>query len=203
MSGTAYIRGGMTTTTTYSITNGDGTIYYSGMSRDRAHARAREEADEHGEPFFVRPVGEESDGDEDLGEQVDPSEDDEEDDEELVQRALEHLGDHSTVHSFERATTTLYLYREAQTGWWLVDADDLADLGRRLAGEADAYSLWCSDTSASEVDPGEIARTIGPDANLDALRDAAGAADDMVTYMALRFLREDVERAMDEMGDEG
>ena len=35
---------------------------------------------------------------------------------------------------------------------WRVDADDVAELGRRLrTGMTDAYSLWCAETDAEPV----------------------------------------------------
>lgn len=59
--------------TDYSITNGDGTISYSGMPRDRAFEHAQELADKHGESFFVAPFGYEGRDDDDLGKEVRPA----------------------------------------------------------------------------------------------------------------------------------
>lgn len=43
-------------------------------------------------------------------------------------------------------------YADETRAWYLVSADDVRDLGARLlAGEQDAYSLWCAATIATEV----------------------------------------------------
>lgn len=48
-----------------------------------------------------------------------------------------------------------YMYRDDNTRqWYAVEVSELEDLGRRLkAGEPDAYSLWCAETSAEELGP--------------------------------------------------
>jgi hypothetical protein len=51
------------------------------------------------------------------------------------------------------------VYRDEPTrGWFAANFDDLEMLLRRIAdGEADAYSLWCSDIYAREHDSAEQA----------------------------------------------
>ena len=57
-----------------------------------------------------------------------------------LETAVEHLNaeEHSEGYKYFDHATGLY---------WISDAIDVEDLGRRLqASEPDAYSVWCSDT---------------------------------------------------------
>lgn len=99
------------------------------------------------------------------------------------------------AHSFEERGIHLH-YDHATMAWWMVTDDDLVSYGQMLEAEVqDAYSHWCSQTSAREVDVERVVRDYGADetTDLDELQAEAGAADDMVSYMTLRFLRDDVE----------
>lgn len=99
------------------------------------------------------------------------------------------------AHTFEARGLHIH-YDDATCAWWLVTDDDLVAYGRMLdEGVHDAYSHWCSQTGSTAVDPTRIVRDFDADetTDLDALTAEAGAADDMVSYMGLRFLRDDVE----------
>ncbi len=97
------------------------------------------------------------------------------------------------VHSHERRGLHIY-FDDATSAWWMVDNSDLRELGAIVkAGGQDAYSRWCSDTVAVEIDLESVAGMADEDTDLGTLRDEAGAADDMVTWMALEFLAEDVQ----------
>ena len=94
-----------------------------------------------------------------------------------------------------------WIYRESQTGLWVVTDEDMADLGARLAAnEPGGYSRWCSETSAAEVDVDAIVRThgIGRATDLDDLeldivtRDAHVDPADIMVHLLLRFFRDDV-----------
>ena len=115
----------------------------------------------------------------------------------LVALALAQL----TAHSFDARDLHMH-YDHATQAWWMVTGDDLVAFGRMLAAEVpDAYSHWCAQTGSTAVDAMRVVRDYDADetTDLDALRDEAGAADDMVSYMALVFLRDEVEEiiAMD------
>ena len=56
----------------------------------------------------------------------------------------------------------------------------------------DAYSHWCNQTTAIEVNLDAVAIFAEDCDDLDALEVEAGAADDMPTFMALRFLRDEI-----------
>ena len=102
---------------------------------------------------------------------------------------------HINADAFE--ARGLYLYYDDPTDeHYIVSADDMAELGRMLsAGTRDAYSHWCNQSSATEVDCVAIVDSfpMDEDTDLDALMAEAGAADDMPTYMAIRFLRDSIE----------
>lgn len=69
-----------------------------------------------------------------------------------LQRAVQHL-------EAARVGRTSWCYREAQTGFHVLDSEALRDLGRRLRTQPhDAYSLWCADTQARRPDAGELRR---------------------------------------------
>jgi hypothetical protein len=55
-------------------------------------------------------------------------------------------------------------YADETGSWYVVDEDDVADLGRRLlSGDsgaeppADIYSVWCAETDAEELDSTGVA----------------------------------------------
>lgn len=112
-----------------------------------------------------------------------------------ITTAIDYLSKFHEVHAFD--SRGLYLhYDDATMGWWMIDRDDMKRLAELLsADQDDAYSRWCSGTSAVEIDVDRIVLDYDADesTDLDALQYEAGAADDMRAYMVLRFLRDDVE----------
>lgn len=118
----------------------------------------------------------------------------------LIDLATEYLSDHAQIHAYD--ARGIYLHRDDATcAWWMIDADDIELLGVLLNDDApDAYSRWCSMTTGAEVDPTDVVNDFGADTStdLDALQAEAGAADDMIGYMALRFLRDDIEEIISE-----
>jgi hypothetical protein len=111
------------------------------------------------------------------------------DQDDLIALALAHL--QATDRYDERLG--LAVYRDDSGGWYISDDEDLADLGARLeGGETDAYSRWCSDTTAVELDLDSIAGQLDEDADLDALEHEAGCAGDRPTQLALCYLRDRV-----------
>jgi hypothetical protein len=111
------------------------------------------------------------------------------DQDDLIALALAHLQTDRYNESLGLA-----VYRDDSGGWYISDDEDLADLGARLelGGETDAYSRWCSDTTAIEIDLDSIARQIDEDTDLDALEHEAGSAGDRATQLALCYLRDHV-----------
>lgn len=112
---------------------------------------------------------------------------------ELIEFAVKYLG--ATAY----ASYTRYGYTDegVDSTVWLVTDDDMADLGRRLAdGQPDAYSRWCSETTASTttakavVDALPECHTEGLD--IDGLCEAAGAAADYLTCAACDHLRREI-----------
>jgi hypothetical protein len=44
-------------------------------------------------------------------------------------------------------------YDDATQTWWAVSRRAVAELGRRMETDPDAYSEWCADTAAEELEP--------------------------------------------------
>lgn len=111
-----------------------------------------------------------------------------------IASTIEYLSTTHQVHASEKRGLYLH-YDQATLAWWMFTRDDLKLLGRMLAEDDafDAYSRWCSQTSGIEINLDKIAGEYDADADLDALMSEAGAADDMPSYMALCFLRDEVE----------
>lgn len=111
-----------------------------------------------------------------------------------INRAADIIDSEEWIHSYE--PRGLHLHSDSATNaWWLVDDDDLEELGRLLAaGNHDAYSVWCSQTLGEEIDIGRIVLDYDadPKTDLSALAAEAGAADDMTSFMVLTFLRDEV-----------
>lgn len=114
---------------------------------------------------------------------------------EYINHAAEYL------NATRYAGETLFGYVAAETPGvvYLVDEDEMLDLGRRLAaGERDAYSLWCAETSPESITAAELMsvcpewRTDGSLDDLDGLRESAGAAGDYLTCAALDHLAADL-----------
>lgn len=60
-----------------------------------------------------------------------------------------------TAHGFDCAAhgTGIKIYDDNMGAYYAVSVEDAADLLSRLrSGEDDAYSLWCSETDAEEVE---------------------------------------------------
>ena len=55
-------------------------------------------------------------------------------------------------HDAHQSGEGIAIYDDNMGAYFAVSVDDAADLVDRLAaGEADAYSLWCSETDGEEV----------------------------------------------------
>jgi len=101
---------------------------------------------------------------------------------------VERAADHIDARDYGARSA----YVDAATGnAYVVDDTDLALLGRMLAAEVpDAYSRWCTATSATEVSAHTVAQGLAADANLVALRNEAAEADDLITMVAIDLLGE-------------
>lgn len=90
-----------------------------------------------------------------------------------------------------------WIYHDGPTGWWVVEDEDMVTLGRLLSdwvSLSHAMETWCVKSDAVEIDIDRIVRDskITAATDLDALMHEAGAAGDTVTYLVLRFARQDV-----------
>jgi hypothetical protein len=120
----------------------------------------------------------------------------------LIRLAAETLGCvDQTAHGH-------WIYREAQTGLWVVTDDSMETLGR-LTTEHDevlGHHIWCERTTATEIDVDTYVRDYDVDSStdLDALmsecageirstwKDFGGPKPALVFYLVLKFYRQDV-----------
>lgn len=83
-------------------------------------------------------------------------------------------------------------YAEETNSVWFVSADELADLGQRLADEQpDAYSHWCAEAGGVEVTFDRIR----------ALKDEAGRAGDLALFDTCLAALDDDRAAMMAVGE--
>jgi hypothetical protein len=89
---------------------------------------------------------------------------------------------------------TYYIYRDDATcAWWWTTDDAMEQLGHALdRGDDDAYSAWCTTSTAKEVDLDLFAADLDEGTDLDALQNEAGNAGDTETYLVLCYLRDEV-----------
>jgi hypothetical protein len=93
----------------------------------------------------------------------------------------------------------LYGYTERQCPGevFIVDRDEVRDLGKDLALDSDtnAYSLLCQSTGRTVTawDVVQNTMTKPEDIDLDALRTEAAAADDIDTVIAIDLIRDAIE----------
>jgi hypothetical protein len=121
---------------------------------------------------------------------------------ELIQLAAETLDcDGKTAHNH-------WIYREAQTGVWVVDDHSMETLGRLMTeyDEVLGHHIWCERSTATEVDVDSYVREWDIDGSTDLgalmaeLRGATavswmtglGPKPELVLYLLLRFFRQDV-----------
>jgi hypothetical protein len=102
--------------------------------------------------------------------------------------ATEHaLGDHGHFFSYQESPGSSIVF--------LVDDEDMRILGESLAaGERDAYSHWCADTTATECTLDRVL-TMYLSRDPDVIEATALAEGDVKTLAALAHLRDDFIRA--------
>lgn len=100
------------------------------------------------------------------------------------------------IDAHEYAARELYLHRDDATReWYMATGEEMDALAAMLDADVDdAYSLWCANTVPRLVDVVDVVNSfpITADTDLDTLQAEAGAADDMITYMAIEFLSDDI-----------
>lgn len=96
--------------------------------------------------------------------------------------ATEHaLGDSGHFFSYQESMSSSIVF--------LVNDDDMLDLGRRLhADEADAYSHWCSDTTAEELTLANVTTMYPSATDIDALEAECTASGDVRALAVLAHL---------------
>ncbi len=100
------------------------------------------------------------------------------------------------LDAHEFAARELYLYRDDATReWYMATGEEMDMLADMLAADVDdAYSIWCSNTVPRLVDVADVVNSfpITEQTDLDTLQAEAGTADDMITWMAIEFLSDDI-----------
>lgn len=100
--------------------------------------------------------------------------------------------------SYEEGTIFAYIEEQSRGMAFLVDEDDVVSLGARLlAGEPDAYSLWCAETTATTVTAEQIVQglrsTHTADFNLADLRHSAASVGDIEIVAACDLLSREIQ----------